>query len=212
MKKIKFLNFILCFIVLLGCFCFLNLNKVSASTASFEEFEIGMTFPVGYELNISVNSNGVYPSKKYIFGFYTASDNKISVLGNLEIYAINTDNNKRFHLYFTGFDENYEFNTYQLGYYPDGSGAIEDVSYLKLISIYDDSGSGLIGINSEIVEPNYIYQGIYDLLGNLIYGSTDNLTTTQVGNLEFISQIIVIFCVLLPFIILLWVINRLFKF
>lgn len=211
--KIKLFKIFSCFLIM--CMCLLAFqfkHSVKAQSSNFEPFEIGMTFPVGYELTLN-NSNGLYPSKMYYFQNYNEEFALYFVWG----IRLNTENLFDINLYTSpyGYDM-FLYHTFDnldnviLGY----DYSAEDIPYdstFELVGI-DGINDGLLGIYGDIDEngePNSIYSGTYELLANLIYGTSENLSSSQIGMLEFISMLFTILCILLPFIILFIVIRKL---
>lgn len=198
--KIKIIKTLSCFLIMFMClFAFQYKAFAQSSNATFEPFEVGMTFPIGYELTYD-NSNGIVPSQKYIFIGY--ADGNLTY--EFEIYL----DELGFYYNVDGDNFGEELSTVILGYFYDEP--IAGLDDLELTNIISYGNNGELGIYSDNVEePNAIYSGTYELLANLIYGTTENLTSTQIGTIEFISMIITILCVMLPFIILFFILRKL---
>ena len=208
-KIIKFIKVLIVPIICICCFLGVSSLNVGASTIDkeFHEFEIGQTFPVGYELT-SDNSNGITSSKLYVFDSLGVGAGE-GYTFSLFIYF---NNNNQF--VFSVSDGNYEIvpeSLTEVFVFADYALPID--SPWELVRIETETGSGELGIYTDVVpiepEENYIYNGIYNLLGNMIYGTTENLDSSAVGTLTFFSTLITLLCVLLPFIILIFIVRKL---
>lgn len=144
-------------------------NKTKVVEKEFKEFEVGQTFPVGYELT-GENYIGVSVSKTYIFKLLGYEE-------NIEYHTfMDSDNTFCCLLFVNGFeeDEHYISSDYLV---LNGSVFIESYGNFsptgfELVSISDSYGTDLLG---EYVDKQLTAQEVYDstkFKDNVVYTKT----------------------------------------
>lgn len=196
-------------------------------TLTFVSTKVSADVPSGYTLNPIVED------ETYLSGttlFYDIAPTNVYVFhvggtgiatGTTFAYNLNVNSSGVWHLVILDASTDefqaellFEGETFTLSNEIDGAPPVSSNFVCWLISGDNQGSIGTIDENPDTPgdnESNTIYNGVFELLADTLYGGTDNLTDTQVGVIEWFSILITLTCLLLPFIIVFFVIKLLFK-